>query len=254
MHYSHILITRPHAEAVELANLLSPLQVEVIILPAYTFSAVKLSADKIIQLREAVAGQHRALLVFTSPRSVEFGLNQVPPEVLARAEIAAIGPATAERLAQAGIGVTLQPRRGYTSEDLLDSIGSESAAPAGVKRRAFILAAPGGRDSLHQGLRERSFEARMLMVYERQHAELAPATVGSIERARSLLVVWTSANVMNALHQRLPAPCWLRVCQGEWLVISDRLRLAAEAFNPGKVHLSSGPTNDDIVAAIRALD
>lgn len=253
MKFSHILITRPHAEAMELATMLTPFQVEAIILPAYSFAPVKLFTDQIRQLQEAAVGAPPPLLIFTSPRSVDFGLGQVPPDILNRSTVAAIGPATAQLLEQAGIHKVLRPSEGYSSEDLLKSIGSDHVERAGTPRQAFIFAAPGGRTSLNQGLEERGIEPHMLMVYERKTAEITTENIELIEQAESLLAVWTSANALNAMHQRLPSHCWYRLCQGEWLVISDRLLRVARAFSPKKLHLASGPSNTDIVAALQTL-
>lgn len=253
MPFSHILITRPQQEARELADLLASSEAKVIILPAYDFHASKLFPDQIGQLQHAAAGSVPPLLVFTSPRSVEYGLDQVPPDVLLRARVAAIGPSTASLLETAGVNVMLQPREGYTSEDLLNSLAKESTTSGGQARPAFILTAPGGRTALHEGLQAQGYEPHMLMVYGRRSAELSSSAVAAIEHAENLLAVWTSANTMNALSQRLPAPCWSHLCRADWLVISERLQRVARGFSPSHIHLATGPSNSDIIAAIRTL-
>ncbi|HLF32109.1 MAG TPA: uroporphyrinogen-III synthase [Xanthomonadales bacterium] len=257
MHYSHILITRPYAEAMELAALLAPFRVEVIILPAFEFAARALPPEQVRQLQQSVIAPQPPLLVFTSPRAVDFGLGQVPPGVLKNSRIAAVGASTAEVLLQSGISDVLSPRHGYSSEDLLETIRAEKQlhAPiaAGEAGQAFIFAAPGGRDALREGLEELGFLAQMLLVYERIPASLEPTAIAAIEQAESLLAVWTSANSMNALHQRLPAGCWASLRQAEWLVISDRLMGLAQSFKPAKLHLALGPANADILGAIQAL-
>ena len=71
--------------------------------------------------------------------------------------------------------------------------------------------------------------------------------------AKSVLAVWTSANAMKSLSQRLPPAAWFKVCQGEWVVISGRLQRLARAYGPGRIHLAAGPDNASIVSAVRAL-
>jgi hypothetical protein len=71
--------------------------------------------------------------------------------------------------------------------------------------------------------------------------------------ATGVLSVWTSGNAMKSLSQRLAPATWFRLCQGEWLVISDRLKRLARAYGPSEIHLSPGPTNGDIFTAIRGL-
>jgi len=58
---------------------------------------------------------------------------------------------------------------------------------------------------------------------------------------------------MNALSQRLPPAAWFRICRGEWLVISERLRRLARAYGPSEIHLAGGPGNVALLASIRGL-
>jgi uroporphyrinogen-III synthase len=254
MAFSHILITRPSAEGVELAQRLSTHPAEVLVMPAYEFKPSVPFADQLKLLREASAGAARPLVIFTSPRAVEHGLSQLPAEALARCRAAAIGPTTVRMLREAGVTVALQAEQGHTSEDLLAVVpGCDSSAEAGA-REAFILTAPGGRSALADGLRRLGYRPHLLLVYERKPAELAAGAVAALREAASVLSVWTSAESIHALSQRLPGECWNRLCAGHWLVISERLARVARSFHPAQVHLASGPTNEDLAAAIQALD
>ena len=156
-------------------------------------------------------------------------------------------------LEKAGMNVMLRPQRGYTSEDLLDLLARDGSASGGRAQSAFILTAPGGRTALNEGLQAQGYAPHMLMVYGRRSAEIDSSAVAAIEHAENLLAVWTSANTMNALSQRLPAPCWSRLCRADWLVISERLQRVARGFGPSHIHLAGGPTNSDIVETIRTL-
>lgn len=251
--FSHILITRPRSEAVELAGMLSPLQVQCIILPAYDFLASTLFSDQVRIMRDAAQDNSRHLLIFTSPRAVQYGLDQVPAELLRASRIGAMGPSTAQLLEAAGLVVSLHSEKAYSTEGLLGTLQLEGGVSGSEPRHAFILAAPGGRSRLKEGLITLGYVAHMLMVYERRSAELPAEAVAAIEHADRLLSVWTSANTMNSLAQRLPTPAWSHLCRGEWLVISDRLRRLARAFSPARIHLSPGPSNADILGAIREI-
>lgn len=251
--FSHVLITRPRAEAVELAGMLAPLQIQSIILPAYDFLASALFPDQIRVMEVASRDAVPHLLIFTSPRAVQYGLGQIPAELVRTSRIGAMGPSTAQLLEAAGLVVSLRSEKAYSTEGLLGTLQLEGPVKSAESRHAFILAAPGGRSRLKEGLVTLGYVAHMLMVYERRSAELPAEAVAAIEQAESLLSVWTSANTMNALAQRLPAPAWSRLCHGEWLVISDRLRRLARAFNPARIHLSPGPSNADMLNAITDL-
>ena len=251
--FSHVLITRPRAEAEELAGMLKPLDIESIVLPAYDFLACDLFPDQVRVMENAARDQLSHLVVFTSPRAVQYGLRQVSPELLQHSRIAAMGPSTAELIEEAGLTVALHSEKAYATEGLLGALQLEGRVSAAEPRHAFILAAPGGRSRLKEGLAALGYASHMLMVYERRTSELPVEAVSAIGHANSLLSVWTSANTMNSLAQRLPANTWLRLCHGEWLVISDRLRRLARAFSPGRIHLSAGPSNSEILKAIREM-
>jgi uroporphyrinogen-III synthase len=251
--YSHVVITRPRQEALHLAHLLAPLPADVIILPAHVFLPLELTAEQLGQLQAAATSPAPTLLIFTSPRTVEFGLSQLPPEVVRASCIAAIGPSTGALLEHAGAGVDILPRHGYDSEHLLSELALSPPAHAAVPPAAFILAAPGGRTLIQESLQAIGYSAHTLMVYESKPAELDVACVTAIERARFTLAVWTSANAMASLARHLPAQCWQKLCQGDWLVISDRLAEVAQSYKPAKIRISQGPANEDIAAAVSAL-
>lgn len=255
--YSHVVITRPRQEALHLAHLLARLPAEMIILPAHTFLPLELTTEQLGRLQaaatEGATGPAPTLLIFTSPRAVEFGLSQLSPEVVRASRIAAIGPSTGALLEHAGIGVDIRPWHGYDSEHLLSELASLPPARAAVPPAAFILAAPGGRTLIQESLQAIGYSVHTLMVYESKPAELDVACVTAIERARFTLAVWTSANAMASLARHLPARCWQRLCQGEWLVISERLAEVAQSYKPAKIHISLGPANEDIAAAVSKL-
>jgi uroporphyrinogen-III synthase len=249
--FSHALITRPQPQGDELAALLAPLGIECVAQPAFEYVPVDASAGQPETCTALRSAGPDDLVLFTSPRAVAHGLPQIPHAILGRARVGAIGPATAQALQAAGIRVSLRAAKGYTSEALLETLSGEPAPAAGSS--AFIVAAPGGRAALAESLATQGRDVHTLMVYRSEPAEIDRAALGQLERADGILSVWTSANAMNALSQRLPPATWFRVCQGDWLVISDRLRRLARAYGPPRIHLAGGPGNDAIVTSVRAL-
>jgi hypothetical protein len=105
------------------------------------------------------------------------GLPQLPREVLWRARVAAIGPATARALKAGGVQVDVTARSGYTSEALLDTLARESAADPD-ERTAFIMAAPGGREALADGLARLGWRTRFIMVYKPHLVPDLPGRLG----------------------------------------------------------------------------
>lgn len=248
MAYSHILITRPAEDSAELAGILASQPARVLSLPAYEFRECEPFSDQLKRFETSAAGDGRPLVIFTSPRAVEHGLANLPVALLSRCRVAAIGPTTAQRLLEAGIASALKSERGYTSEDLLEAIPQHAEGAAD----AFIVTAPGGRSALVDGLRQLGYRPQLVLVYERKPAELDEGVVEALRQAVAVLSVWTSADAIRSLSQRLPADAWQRLCEGDWIVISDRLARVARSFHPARVSVAAGPTNAEIAAAVEA--
>lgn len=253
MSFTHVFISRPRKESEELADMLTTIGLQSIVQPAFSYLQVDARASQQEVFDEMAMAGSAALVVFTSPRSVAHGLAQLPDDIRYRAKIAAIGPATTKALGDAGIRVNVIPRKGYTSEALLETLAAERASAGAERPFAFIIAAPGGRQALFEGLGEQGWEPRLVKVYAPQQATLDKTSLKKLSEASGVLSVWTSANAMKALSQRLPPAIWFQLCQGDWLVISERLRRFARAYGPARIHLSSGPGNQELFAAIRNL-
>jgi uroporphyrinogen-III synthase len=251
--FSHVFITRPQREAEELAAMLTPLGLQSVVQPAFDYVALEARTEDPETYAELEAATAGDLVVFTSPRAVTHGLAQMPRDLLLQLRVAAIGPATASALAAAGFRVDVAARDGFTSEALLEALAKEMDSTPGRPGRAFVLAAPGGRQALLEGLQAQGWTAKMLLVYRSEPVALDRAALAALDEAAGVLSIWTSGNAMNALSQRLPPAAWFRLCQGEWLVISERLKRLARAYGPSRIHLASGPGNGAILSAIRNL-
>lgn len=251
MPFSHVLLTRPQAQSLELAAMLQPLDLEPVIQPAFEYFPLDAGREQPGVVSALADAGPEDLLLFTSPRAVLHGLPQLPPGTASRVRVGAVGPATAKALADAGIRVGVRSESGYTSEALLETL---AAGPAPSRAaRAFIVAAPGGRKKLEQGLREQGRTVHSLLAYRSEPAALDRDSLARLDAAEGILSVWTSGNTMKALSQRLPPNTWFRVCQGEWLVISGRLERLARAYGPAKIHRAGGPGNGPILTAVRNL-
>jgi uroporphyrinogen-III synthase len=253
MTFTHVFISRPRKEAEELAGMLAPLGLEAVVQPAFNYFPLDARVSQKKELGELVEARPDSLVIFTSPRSVLNGLSQLPRDVLLDVRVGAIGPATAKALGDAGIRVTVTPKTGYTSEALLDTLYEEKPERLAQASRAFIIAAPGGRKKLLDSLARQGWNTCLIKVYKPEPAELDKETLTKLKDASGVLSVWTSANAMKGLSQRLPPAIWFQLCQGDWLVISERLRRLARAYGPARIHLCGGPGNTDLFNAVRGL-
>lgn len=253
MNYSHVFLTRPMPQAEELAQMIASLGMKTVVQPAFTYHPLNAQHSQPEDFQALQEPGPADLLLFTSPRAVEHGLSQLPAAALSSARVGAIGPATATALSAAGIRVNLVPSSGYTSEALLETLESEGAGLYVGEPRAFIIAAPGGRKKLAGGLKKLGWTTRVLLVYKSEPAPLDKEALVQLSEADGLLSIWTSANAIKALSQRLPPAAWFRICQGDWLVISKRLQRLARAYGPTRIHLASGPGNQAILSSLRGL-
>lgn len=253
MTFSHVFISRPRRESEELAAMLVPLGLSAVVQPAFSYFPVDIHAAQKDVVDEMSRAGSESLTIFTSPRSVIHGLSQLPDNILFQSRIAAIGPATAKALGDAGIRVGVTPNRGYTSEALLETLAGEDPMKVAGGCFAFIIAADGGRQKLYEGLAKKGWQSRLVKAYRPTPSELDKAALETLKKASGVLSVWTSANAMKAMSHRLPPATWFQLCQGGWLVISERLRRLARAYGPERIHLAPGPGNPELLAGIRSL-
>jgi uroporphyrinogen-III synthase len=252
MRFSHVLVTRPRQEAEELAAMLTPLGLQVVLQPAFEFRKREAASEQPRVLAALERDKASRLLIFTSTRAVKFGLAQLPRDLVQRQKIAAIGPATCKALKAAGVQLNVHSSSGFTSEALLDTLEKNPIDTLAPDKSAIILAAPGGRRMMEDELTRLGWAVETLMVYSRDNADLDKQALARLSEAEGIFSVWTSGNAMKALSQRLPPATWFQICQGEWLVISERLKRLARAYGPAVIHLSPGPGNSDILGGIRA--
>ncbi len=168
-----ILVTRPAAQAADLAARINAAGGEAIRFPLLVITPM---ADR-RSLETAIAGLDEFhMVVFVSPNAVEFCM----PDILARRlwpeglRAAAVGGGTAARLANYGIREVLVPERDYDSEALLALPALHRDAVAG--RRILIVRGDGGRELLTDTLRARGAMVEHAACYCRR----APTDGGAI--------------------------------------------------------------------------
>ena len=213
---THILVTRPLEASQQLAGQLESLGLLPIVMPLYTFAGRNPSFDMNSAWAEMTA---RKLAVFTSPRAVQFGLSHIPRHLVGELELAVVGSATRAILESSGYAVHLQAQTGFTSEDLLQM--PELAVDPGA---AVVFCAPGGRETLTEGLGELGWKVINAMVYERVPLQPVPEQVATLCETKDLLSVWTSISALKMAQERLPGAAWEKILKAPALVISARIQ------------------------------
>ena len=240
-----ILVTRPEAQAASLCRLLEDRGAVAHRLPALIIEPLAPSA-----VRTAItAGVEADLIIFVSANAVRHGAtllagrHDVP--------LAAIGPATARALAEAGHPVAVLPEGGFDSERLLADPGLRH--PAG--RRIVIVKGAGGRDQLEQELRARGAQVRNVEVYRRLPATPTPdrlrAVLGLFEAGAVHAVTATSLEIGAALLGMADAALRGRLESVHWIVPGTRVAAGLARLGLGAPLLQAASAEDqDLVDAL----
>jgi uroporphyrinogen III methyltransferase/synthase len=203
-----IVVTRAREQASELVSKLTDLGAETVQVPA-------------IELREPADGgaalQRAATelgtydwVVLTSPNGarallVALRTQGLDARAFGSAQVAAIGPGTADALATGNVLVDLVPTR-YVAEALVEAF-PDPPRRRGVSGRVLLARAASARDVLPEGLQARGWEVDVVEAYR---TEAAPLSADSrAELATADLVTFTSSSTVTrfldaAGHEALP--------------------------------------------------
>lgn len=196
-----IVLTRPREQSVEMASLLEEQGAEVWSIPCIAIA----SPESWEPLDRAVASLERFnWVVFSSANGVEHFLARLrsagrDARALARARLAAVGPATARALEAASLKADLVPR-----EHQAESLAQEIAAEGISGKRVLVVRAQEGRDVLPEELRRLGAEVELVPAYRtlRPAIDLGPVRERSVA-GRLDAVVFASPSAVKAFAAAL---------------------------------------------------
>lgn len=196
-----IAITRPREQAAALADRLAALGASVILLPAIRIAPLEDPAAL-----DAAIARLRSYdwLIFTSVNGAHAMAERLA--ALGRgwaerglARVAAIGPATAQALAEAGVTVDLTPDE-YVAEGILDGLGLVAG------QRMLLARADIARRSLADGLRLRGAEVDEVAAYRTIPQPVAPDLIQRmLDTERVDAITFTSSSTVRGLLAGLAA-------------------------------------------------
>jgi uroporphyrinogen-III synthase len=226
------------------------------LLEAQGASTLRLPAVEIKSLgdRRALAAQLGALegfdlIIFTSANAVRFGASFLGQK--RDLTLAALGPATARALNQAGYRVALQPVGSTDSEGLLLHPRLEHLAG----HRILIIKGSNGRQLLEQELTRRGAQVVQADVYEVVPATPSAATLAAVHErftAGELHVITaTSLNLAAALLELAPVKLRSEFERVHWLVPGARIAAGLRERGLKAPLLQAESAEDqDLVAAL----
>ncbi len=243
-----VLITRPVHQAAPLCRLFETEGAAVTRFPGLDIRPLGDARTGIARLG---ALDRFDLIVFASANAVRYGAELLDPQ--RDLPLAAIGPATARALSQAGYRVSVQPAEGFDSESLLahPKLGTVAG------HRVLLITGQGGRELLERELERRGAALTRIEVYRREcpspPADELSALESRFERREIQLITATSAEIgKNLLALATPA---LRrhFDAAHWLVPSARVGelLRQGGLKAPMLQAASAEDQDLVSAAVR---
>jgi uroporphyrinogen III methyltransferase/synthase len=195
-----IVVTRAGDQAVELVDRLESLGAEALAAPTIELEPI----DHVQALEHALESLDRFdWIVFTSAHGVEVFFERLASaggdsRRLARARVAAIGPATARALSRHGVRADWIPKE-FRAEALADGLG-----PHVRDKRVLLPRAEGARDLLPISLARAGAEVVDVATYRAKPPDALPGRVLELlERGSIDAITFTSSSTVRHFHKLL---------------------------------------------------
>jgi uroporphyrinogen-III synthase len=243
---ARVLVTRPAHQAENLCRLISEREGSAIRFPTLAIAAM----DDPCPIKNTLAHLDRfQWLVFISANAVTMHSYYIDGGKInfKSTRIAAIGQATAQALALAGLAVDLVPECGYNSEALL-------ALPQMQQingQNCLIVRGAGGREELATTLRSRGANVEYLDVYKRIIPDSDSSQVCLLLAQDKLDVITiTSGEALQNLLVMLDKEYHQSLFAVPLVVISDRIRQIAAVIGFKRIAVTNSPSDIAILETV----
>lgn len=244
---AHILVTRPAHQAENLSRSIEEWGGVAVRFP--TLAIVPLADSCTIQNTLAHLDRYQ-WLVFISANAVtmhSYYSDSVKIELFKSVRIAAIGKATAQALALAGLSVDLVPESGYNSEALLAMPQMQQMNG----QSCLIVRGEGGREELATTLRSRGATVEYLDVYKRIIPALDSSQVSLLLAQDKLDVITaTSGDALQNLLIMLEEKNHQQLFEVPLVVISNRIRQIAADMGFKRIAVTNSPSDAAILETV----
>jgi uroporphyrinogen-III synthase len=234
-----VVVTRAEPQAADLVDRLERVGAEVVALPVIEIVEPADGGASLGAAAAALRAGEYDWITVTSTNGARRLLEALgEPPAVGRASIAAIGPATADVMGDAGLAVELIPTR-YVAESLVDSFPSGNG-------RVLLARAAAARDALPVGLRAKGWRVDVVEAYRTRRAQPTAAQIAAATSAE--IVTFTSPSTVDGTvemlgRDRLPP---VVACIGPITAAAARRR-GIEVTVEAEVHTIGG-----LVAALAA--
>ncbi len=192
---------------------------------------------------------HANLLIFVSANAVHYAFPLLPDSLPADLAIAAVGRATARKLAEYGLGPDLVPRDRYDSEGLL----ALSELQDMQNKRVIIVRGNGGRSRLMDELNRRGAKVEYAEVYQRQLPTRNPANLLADWNRLIDVVTATSNELLDNLFTLLGREGQPKLQSTPILVISQRMAEHAQVLGCQQIYLAHDASDKALLSELCLL-
>jgi uroporphyrinogen-III synthase len=253
LHGVGVLVTRPEQQSMPLCRLLEIQGASTLRLPAIE---IKASGQRRETAARLGALENFDVIIFTSANAVRFGVSLLDQK--RDLNLAAMGPATARALNQAGYRVSLQPPAPVAPQSAASGSESLLLHPrlehlAG--HRVLIFKGSHGRPFLEEELARRGAEVVAADVYQRVPAAPGPAVLAALlDRftAGAVQVITATSLEIAASLLELATPALRNEFErAHWLVPGERVAAGVrELALTAPLLLADSAEDQDLVAAL----
>lgn len=246
-----VLLTRPQAQSLSLANAIREHGGSVCELPLIDIEPVTEKEEKErIKARILDLDQYDAA-IFISTNAARLAMQWIDeywPQLPAGLEAYAVGPGTAKML-EAFTWPVYCSDKGVTSEDLLALPGLKQVAG----RRILLCRGVGGRELIAESLRERGARVDYLELYRRHTPDYSRDLLAERIREDNInVVVVTSAQILDVLlHSLHNNPAAMQTVPV--IVPSERVRQRALDAGLSRVINAGGADDETVLQSLGAL-
>jgi uroporphyrinogen-III synthase len=245
-----VLVTRPEQGGQDLCAVIAEHGGNAVHFPTIGFAPPN-QPDDMDKVTDYLASYD--LLIFISPQAVlasQDSLIKKWSTLERKPKIAAVGEGTKKILLNSGCAVDYVPLSTWGSEGLL----ALPALQAVEGQHILIIRGEGGREILADTLRERGAQVSQLPAYQRIVPRAISEQVLLLMKKKQIhAIVCTSFTGVQNLKTMLQQKGWGILQPIPLVVVSDRIRLLAQALGFGEIHLAENVSHDSILQTLIQL-